>query len=56
MKRAAASGVRQYVILGAGLDSFAHRRHDLLDRGRTDIDIAGAQRLAAATVMSAATP
>jgi methyltransferase (TIGR00027 family) len=27
-----ADGVRQYVILGAGLDSFAHRRGDLLDR------------------------
>jgi methyltransferase (TIGR00027 family) len=27
-------GVRQYVILGAGLDSFAYRRKDLLDRLR----------------------
>jgi Leucine carboxyl methyltransferase len=26
--------VRQYVILGAELDSFAYRRHDLLDRLR----------------------
>ena len=26
-----ARGVRQYVILGAGLDSFAYRRRDLLD-------------------------
>ena len=29
-----ANGVRQYVILGAGLDSFAHRRGDLLERLR----------------------
>lgn len=29
---AVADGVDQYVILGAGLDSFAFRRHDLLDR------------------------
>ena len=29
---AVAAGVRQYVILGAGLDSFAYRRADLLDR------------------------
>jgi methyltransferase (TIGR00027 family) len=27
-------GVRQYVILGAGLDSFAYRRRDLVDRLR----------------------
>jgi methyltransferase (TIGR00027 family) len=32
VERAAASGVGQYVILGAGLDSFAYRRRDLLDR------------------------
>ena len=31
---AAAEGVGQYVILGAGLDSFAYRRGDLLDRVR----------------------
>ena len=31
---AVAAGVGQYVILGAGLDSFAYRRHDLLDRVR----------------------
>ena len=31
---AVAGGVRQYVILGAGLDSFAYRRADLLDRLR----------------------
>jgi len=33
-ERAAAGGVGQYVILGAGLDSFAYRRNDLLDRLR----------------------
>ena len=27
------SGVRQYVVLGAGLDTFAYRRSDLMDRG-----------------------
>ena len=32
VERAAAGGVGQYVILGAGLDSFAYRRDDLLDR------------------------
>src|SRR4051812_35777416 len=34
VERAAAEGVGQYVILGAGLDSFAYRRGDLLDRVR----------------------
>jgi O-methyltransferase involved in polyketide biosynthesis len=34
VEQAAADGVRQYVIFGAGLDSFAYRRHDLLDRLR----------------------
>jgi len=34
VERALAEGVRQYVILGAGLDSFAYRRTDLLDRLR----------------------
>lgn len=32
--RAVARGVGQYVILGAGLDSFAYRRRELLDRLR----------------------
>jgi methyltransferase (TIGR00027 family) len=32
VERAAAGGVGQYVILGAGLDSFAYRRDDLLGR------------------------
>jgi len=30
VEQAVASGIRQYVILGAGLDSFAYRRADLL--------------------------
>lgn len=32
LQDAMAGGVDQYVMLGAGLDSFAHRRHDLLAR------------------------
>jgi len=34
VERAVAGGTRQYVILGAGLDSFAYRRPDLLVRLR----------------------
>ena len=34
VEQAAASAVGQYVILGAGLDSFAYRRSDLLGRLR----------------------
>jgi methyltransferase (TIGR00027 family) len=34
VEQAAASGIGQYVILGAGLDSFAYRRNDLLGRLR----------------------
>ena len=34
VERAVAAGIRQYVILGAGLDSFAYRRPDLLERLR----------------------
>jgi methyltransferase (TIGR00027 family) len=34
VERALDDGVRQYVILGAGLDSFAYRRGDLVDRLR----------------------
>jgi methyltransferase (TIGR00027 family) len=34
LEQAAADGTGQYVILGAGLDSFAYRRHDLLGRLR----------------------
>lgn len=32
VERAIADGIRQYAILGAGLDSFAYRRPDLLGR------------------------
>jgi methyltransferase (TIGR00027 family) len=32
VEQAVVDGVRQYVILGAGLDSFAYRREDLRDR------------------------
>ena len=57
VEQAAADGVRQYVILGAGLDSFAYRRHDLLDRLRVfEVDHPASQRLIAATVMPATTP
>jgi O-methyltransferase involved in polyketide biosynthesis len=43
--------------LGAGLDSFAYRRHDLLDRLRVfEVDHPASQRLIAATVMPATTP
>ena len=34
VEQSIAGGVAQYVILGAGLDSFAYRRRDLLDRLR----------------------
>jgi methyltransferase (TIGR00027 family) len=34
VERAVAAGIRQYAILGAGLDSFAYRRPDLLARLR----------------------
>ena len=34
VERTVVDGVHQYVILGAGLDSFAYRRGDLLDRLR----------------------
>jgi methyltransferase (TIGR00027 family) len=34
VEAAVADGVRQYVLLGAGLDSFAYRRRDLADRLR----------------------
>src|SRR5579859_7822020 len=43
--RAVAEGVSQYVILGAGLDSFAYRRADLLDRLRAfEVDHPGSQQ------------
>ena len=45
VERAAAGGVGQYVILGAGLDSFAYRRRDLLDRLRVfEVDHPATQR------------
>src|SRR5215467_12312773 len=34
VEQAVASGIRQYLILGAGLDSFAYRRGDMLSRLR----------------------
>ena len=34
VERAVTDGIRQYAILGAGLDSFAYRRQDLLGRLR----------------------
>lgn len=34
VEQAIAAGMRQYVILGAGLDSFAYRRHELVTRVR----------------------
>jgi methyltransferase (TIGR00027 family) len=44
VEQAAASGIGQYVILGAGLDSFAYRRKDLLDRLRVfEVDHPGPQ-------------
>ncbi len=45
VEQAVASGVRQYVILGAGLDSFACRRGDLLGQLRVfEVDHPGTQR------------
>jgi methyltransferase (TIGR00027 family) len=45
VERALAEGVRQYVILGAGLDSFAYRRTDLLDRLRVfEVDQPASQK------------
>ena len=44
VEQAAASGIGQYVILGAGLDSFAYRRDDLLGRLRVfEVDHPGTQ-------------
>jgi methyltransferase (TIGR00027 family) len=45
VEQAAAAGTGQYVILGAGLDSFAYRRHDLLCRLRVfEVDHPATQR------------
>jgi methyltransferase (TIGR00027 family) len=43
-EQAAATGTSQYAILGAGLDSFAYRRGDLLRRLRVfEVDHPAAQ-------------
>jgi len=45
VQRALSRGVQQYVILGAGLDSFAYRRVDLVDRLRVfEVDHHASQR------------
>jgi len=45
VQQAVARGVEQYVILGAGLDSFAYRRGDLLDRLQVfEVDHPASQR------------
>jgi len=45
VQRALSQGVQRYVILGAGLDSFAYRRADLLDRLRVfEVDHHASQR------------
>ena len=36
LERALEPGVRKYVILGAGMDSFAFRRPDLMRRSQAD--------------------
>jgi methyltransferase (TIGR00027 family) len=44
VEHATARGVEQYAILGAGLDSFAYRRGDLLDHLRVfEVDHPGSQ-------------
>jgi methyltransferase (TIGR00027 family) len=44
VEQASRLGVNQFVILGAGLDSFAYRRHDLVDRLRIfEVDHPGSQ-------------
>ena len=44
LERAVELGIRQYVILGAGLDSFAYRRRDLADRLRVfEVDLPATQ-------------
>ena len=44
VEEAAADGVGQYVILGAGLDSFAYRHHELLRKLRVfEVDQPGSQ-------------
>jgi methyltransferase (TIGR00027 family) len=44
VEQAIAAGIRQYVILGAGLDSFAYRRHELVTSVRVfEVDQADSQ-------------
>jgi methyltransferase (TIGR00027 family) len=44
VERAIAAGIRQYVILGAGLDSFAYRRRELVTHVRVfEVDQPGSQ-------------
>src|SRR5579859_6230475 len=45
VQRALSQGLQQYVIVGAGLDSFAYRRVDLLDQLRVfEVDHPASQR------------
>jgi methyltransferase (TIGR00027 family) len=46
LEKAVAGGMRQYVILGAGLDTFALRRADLMERILTiEVDLPGMQAI-----------
>lgn len=46
VERAAAEGIDQYVVLGAGFDTFALRRHDLADQVRVfEVDFPDVQSL-----------
>ncbi len=57
LEEAVAGGVRQYVILGAGLDSFALRRADLLARLRVlEVDSPGTQAVKRQRLASAGLP
>jgi methyltransferase (TIGR00027 family) len=62
VERLLGEGVRQYVVLGAGLDTFALRRKDLVDRLRVfevdhpDVQKLKRERVAAASVAPASLP
>jgi len=62
VERLVGEGVRQYVVLGAGLDTFALRRRDLVDRLRVfevdhpDVQALKRERVAAAGVRPASLP
>ena len=57
VERAAAAGVDQYVILGAGLDSFAYRRPDLAERVRVfEVDHPASQAWKRARLRAAGIP